>query len=155
MSYRVKKTTPSPRSGSARRALYDACSRTNLPSSALCPLNQAPPEPHLVLQLLPAALYCAAQAALLGLLLISRLSVTDGNLGFVCWGGTGVAHQTLWNSGFALKRWLLHGGAQATARSSLHQCLGMENVWGPELLQAQMKYCLRSWRNIWPKGEIT
>lgn len=50
---------------------------------------------HLVLQLLPAALHCAAQAALLGLLFISNLSVTDGDFGLVSWGGAGVAHETL------------------------------------------------------------
>ena len=50
---------------------------------------------HLVLQLLPAALHCAAQAALLGLLFISNLSIADGDFGLVRRGGAGVAHETL------------------------------------------------------------
>lgn len=59
--------------------------------------------PHLVLQLLSAALHCAAQAALLGLLFISNLSIADGDFGLVRWRGAGVAHQTLGNPGFTLK----------------------------------------------------
>lgn len=58
---------------------------------------------HLVLQLLSAALHCAAQAALLGLLLVSTLSIADGDFGFVSWGRAGVPHQTLRNPGFTLK----------------------------------------------------
>lgn len=50
---------------------------------------------HLVLQLLPAAFHCAAQAALLRLLLVSNLAIADGDFGFVSWGCAGVAHQTL------------------------------------------------------------
>lgn len=58
-------------------------------------LRPLPIRAHLVLQLLPAALHCAAQAALLRLLLVSNLAIADGDFGFVSWGCAGVAHQTL------------------------------------------------------------
>lgn len=117
--------------------------------------------PHLVLQLLSAALHCAAQAALLGLLLISNLPIADGDFGLVRWRSAGVAHQTLGHPGFTLKGWLLHGGAHATAGSSLHQRLETENVRNLKLEpQTQITHCLRSWweiqtwRRNWPTIEM-
>jgi hypothetical protein len=60
-------------------------------------------KPHLILQLLTTPLNCTAQAALLGLLFICNLPITDGDLGLVSRRGAGMAHQTFGNPRFALK----------------------------------------------------